>query len=312
MGDPARPLDFAAALDPGIGADVHRSLDEHIIPVHVDVEPGPDLGKDFPARHLDAPQGAAHQLLVGLPIVTDAADIHPMERQFDGTECNPVLDQGREQLPADIVHGSVWNPFNDFRLEQVDPRVDQGRPGLVHAGLFLERGDEPALIADHDPVFGQRLPGNPFHHDARLCAGLPVLAQRRGQVQVNDGIPAHHQEGVVEEAAEFLDPLDAPGRPEGFPDQFTVLDMALEGIADADAPAPAVAEIGLDGFGQVAYVHHDIGEAVPGKLLDEVFHHRFADDGNHRLGQFVGERPDPGALPGSKNHGFHRLNPAGG
>jgi len=39
-------------------------------------------------------------------------------------------------------------------------------------------------------------------------------------------------------------------------------------------------------------------------VFHQIFHHRLAQDRNHRFGQILRQRSDPRALPGGKDHAF--------
>ena len=66
------------------------------------------------------------------------------------------------------------------------------------------------------------------------------------------------------------------------------------------------AEVVLDLLSQVGDVHHDFGEAVLPQQLQQKLHHGFLQDGDHRLGDRVGDRPHTGPLTGRQDHRLHR------
>jgi hypothetical protein len=54
----------------------------------------------------------------------------------------------------------------------------------------------------------------------------------------------------------------------------------------------------------VGDIHHDLGNAVTGEVLDQVFHDRLAQNGNHRFGEVTGKWTHAGALPRRQYHAF--------
>ena len=131
-----------------------------------------------------------------------------------------------------------------------------------------------------------------------------MLRQGGGDVQVNQGIAAQHQGGFIKEAAEVLDAAHAAGRSHGARQNVAVFANALVGVANLHAPAATVAKIFFNLVVVVSHVDHDFGDAVAGQVLDQVFHHRFAQNRHHRLGQVPCERAHAGALAGGQNHAF--------
>ncbi len=131
-----------------------------------------------------------------------------------------------------------------------------------------------------------------------------LFGQGGGDVQIDDGVAAHHQGGFVEEAGEILDAAHAASRALRLGHDFAVLAHAFVRIADLDAPARAIAKVVLDLPVVVGHVDHDLPDVVPRQVFDQVFEHGLAKDGDHRLGHALGERTDAGSLPRSEDHGF--------
>ena len=89
--------------------------------------------------------------------------------------------------------------------------------------------------------------------------------------------------------------------------------MAFKGVTNLDPPAATIAKITFYRMGKVTDVHHDLVESVTTQLFNQVFHDRFTQDRDHRLGHLVGQWTHPGALPGRQYHRLHCLgaHPAG-
>jgi hypothetical protein len=104
--------------------------------------------------------------------------------------------------------------------------------------------------------------------------------------------------------AEILNPAHAPRRTKRLGQDIAMLINTFVGITDIDAPTMTIAEILLDLAMVVGNIDHDVGNTVPGQMFDQVFHHRLAENGNHRLGQILGQRPNASPLTGRENHSF--------
>ena len=77
---------------------------------------------------------------------------------------------------------------------------------------------------------------------------------------------------------------------------------ALIGITDLDAPTMSIAKVVLDLPVIEGHVDHDLAHTIAAQVLDDVFHHRLAQDRHHGLWGLLGERTDSGSLPRRQNH----------
>ena len=131
-----------------------------------------------------------------------------------------------------------------------------------------------------------------------------VLGQGRTNVEVDDGVATEHQGGFVKKAAEILDAPHAAGRAHGAGQDFAVLAHPLVGVANLHTPAMTVSKVVLDLPVVERHVDHDLLDAVPGQVLDDVLQHRLTQNGHHRLGCLFGEGANAGPLPGRQDHCF--------
>jgi hypothetical protein len=131
-----------------------------------------------------------------------------------------------------------------------------------------------------------------------------VLCQCGRDVQIDDGVAAQHDGGVVKKAGEILDTAHATRRPQGLVHDFTVLTTPFVAVAHLNPPAVAVAEVAFDFPVVVRHVDHDFAHIVAGELLDDEFKDWLAQDGNHGLGHALRERTNAGALACGQDHGF--------
>ncbi|MNP98347.1 hypothetical protein D3C85_109620 [compost metagenome] len=111
-----------------------------------------------------------------------------------------------------------------------------------------------------------------------------MFEQGRLDVEVDQGVAAQHDGGFIEKVTELLDLLHAAGRSQRLGHDFArVIRVTFEGIADLHAELVPLAEILLDFFMQITDINHDFGNAVTGQVLDQVSHHRLAQDRYHRF-----------------------------
>ena len=170
--------------------------------------------------------------------------------------------------------------------------------------FFLEGLNAAFCIGHHNAIAADVGQGHIQRHHAGQGAFGLVLRQGGGDVQVNQGIAAQHQGGFVKEAAEVLDAAHTAGRSHGAGQNVAVFAHALVGVANLHAPAATVAKIFFNLVVVVSHVDHDFGDAVAGQVLNQVFHHRFAQNRHHRFGQVPCEWAHAGALAGGQNHAF--------
>ena len=83
-----------------------------------------------------------------------------------------------------------------------------------------------------------------------------------------------------------------------------MLFLTLERVAQLHAPSVAVTKILLNLAVVVGHVDHDLLDAVVGQVFDKVFHHRLAQNRDHRFREVLGEWAHAGALPRRQNHAF--------
>jgi hypothetical protein len=142
------------------------------------------------------------------------------------------LHQLREQVGADVEGHAAGNEVQHLRFEDVDAGVDHVAGGLIHRRLFLEGAHPPIGVGHHHAVAAHLLAGHPLGDQAGHGSFGLVAPHRFSEVQVDQGIAAEHHKGVIEEALEVLDLLEATGGAHGIADQFAVFDAAFEAVGD--------------------------------------------------------------------------------
>ena len=131
-----------------------------------------------------------------------------------------------------------------------------------------------------------------------------MLEQGGADIEIDDRIAADHQRGFIKKSAEVLNGLHATRRSFGFGQDVAVVIYPFEGVTDIYAPAATIAEILLDFLVVVRHVNHDLGDAMTRQMLDQVFHHRLAQNGHHRFWQVFRQRANPSALASGQYHCF--------
>ena len=66
------------------------------------------------------------------------------------------------------------------------------------------------VIRDNDSVTGDTVAGDLTHHDTGDRSRLPVLTEHCPEIQIDNGVTADDDKGIVEKSAIILDPADTP------------------------------------------------------------------------------------------------------
>ena len=215
-----------------------------------------------------------------------------------------MCDQLREQLRADVIHLPGGYQGQCCGLENIDAGTGQGRLGLGWLRFFL-KGLDPAVGPSHHDTVVRHIGKRHVHGDQAGNRSLVlVFGQRGANVQVNQRVAAQHHGGLVKKATEILDAPQTTGRAHRARQYLAVVTHAFVGVTDLHTPAVTIAKVFLNFLVVPSHIHHDLGDAVAGQVLDQVLHHRLAQNRHHGLGQVTRERPHAGASPGCQNHAF--------
>ena len=260
--DHGRANDGGSVFDLGHAAHVNGPGHVDLIPVGGHIQARIDPWTHLFARNFDLAHLALEHAADRLPVVGHLADIHPLEFHRQGVEGSPGCHQLGEQVGADIKRLVAGNEIQHLRLKDVDARVDHVAGGLIHLRLLLEGAHPAIVVGDHDAVAAHLVAGDPFGDQAGEGAFGFMALHRFGEIEVDQGVPAEHDEGVVEEALEVLNLFESTGGTHGIADQFAVFDAAFKAVGNFDAETLTIAEVILDLLSQVGDVHHDFGKAV--------------------------------------------------
>ena len=259
---------------------------------------GEGLGGPDPTLTL----GQAHvQLYLAGQSVTGAVQIGlavphvpPVALQGQAEEGGALPEHGGEQVLAEVPGRPLGDPVHCGGGENIDAGVDLVSEHLAPPRL-LHKALHPAVLpGEHQAVLQGRLVV--VQSQCGLGPPLPVELHQGGQVQVADTVPADDQKVLVPQLVHAA--FYAACRPQRF----------LLGEPGQPPPQPfPAAEIVHDGLGLVAQGYAQLGDAVGSQQIDNVLHHRPAQQRGHGLGTAQRQRPQPGPLTARHYDRFHLL-----
>ena len=218
-------------------------------------------------------------------------DVLPVAVGHVAVQRPAVLECAGEHFAGEVDRAALGDPLEDLGLEDVDPGIDGVAEHLPPAGLLQEALDAAVLTGDDDAELERVL--DRAEGDGGQRRVLLVEGDDLGQVDVGQHVTRDHDEAL----GQLLHGVaHRPGRAER---------RLLGGVRHADPELAAVAEVAADRVGQERDGDDDFGDAVPPQERHDVFHHRPADEGQHRLGQVRGLRAQAGALAAGHDDGLH-------
>ncbi len=129
-----------------------------------------------------------------LQVALGSADVEPVPAGLVAEQA--LADQGREHVALDRDPGSGGRHLVEHvALEDVGAGVDQVGVDLVRAGLLDELAHRQVGVAPDQPVGRRILDSDQGQGGPR--AGLLVLAQLGGQVDVGEDVAVEHEEAVA-------------------------------------------------------------------------------------------------------------------
>ncbi len=253
--------------------------------------PGADLGQQQIQLDL-AVQGVGGGLEIGARV----PHVPPVAVGGVAVEGRPLLQQGREQLPGEVIGGVRRDALQHRGGEEVDAGVDQVGEHLSPARL-LQKPLHPSPLAQLHQAVLQGVPLPVEQQGGRPAPG-PVAGIAVPQVEVADAVPGEHQEVLLPQ--ERLRLPDPAGGAHGLP---------LHKIVQLHPPGGAVPEVVLNHLGQIAQGDGHLVKPVFAQQQQNMLQHRPPEDGHHGLGALQRQRPQPGPLPARQDHSFHPAHP---
>ena len=217
-------------------------------------------------------------------------------------EGHVVLEQGREDVEREVDRVAVGEVVEDLRAERVDHAVDEVGERLGRVGLLLEALDAPVGVGDDHAVLADV--GDLLDAERRNAAVGPVGVGELRQVGVGERVAGEDEEDVVVAAGEEVgDVADAARGPE---------QLLLAAVADRRRRAGAVAA-GAASTASGNQCRLAITSSTPwsASSRDELLDDRAVADRHDRLGDLVGDRPQPRAEARRHDHRSHRRQPSG-
>ena len=275
-GSPGRDGDVGAddgPVDPGVGCDVYRR-------------------NDHAAGDVATPPVQVEQPPVGLQqTVRRAAVVQVVD--FKGDQAFALFHhplQGVRQLI--LVPGPSAGPYQGFQSfherprtgETVDPGDREIRHGMI--GFLHQPGDPPAF--DLDQSVPAQVTGDPLDADGVAAR----LVGKESEIRKIDDVSQQDQKRLVVH--------EVPAQVHGVsdPERLALHDVpGFEVVTPVDEPA--------DGVTRWRDHQHDVADTHAGNLVEQVFQHRLAGDGNHGLGGIQREGVQSAAAASDGNDGFH-------
>ena len=136
--------------------------------------------------------------------------------------------------------------------------------------------------------------------DGRGGAPLLVGGEQRAQVEVGEDVAVEREEALAEVRAELVGgKADRAGGAQR---------LGLGDVADPRPGALFVAERFAQDVGQEPTGEDDFLDPVAGQPLDHVGEKGAIDQGQRRLRDGRGQRPEPGPFAADEDDGLHRLS----
>ena len=173
------------------------------------------------------------------------------------------------------------------RRQGVDAAVDLALDG----GLLLEADDPVAVAldaAERDGVDVAPDADRGHRPEARVRIEQPA------DVRARDEVAVHQQDRLGRRLGQQAERAGGAER------------LVLAQVVDAGAEPRSVLEVILDDVAQVVHRDRDAGDARPHEVQDRPLEDRPAGDAQHRLGDGLGQRPQPDALAAGHDHGVGR------
>ncbi len=226
---------------------------------------------------------------------------------FEVTDVAPVVlgdvaehrfaffQQEREQVFRKVALFVGWQVFQDFRFEDVGPRID--RIGENLAGRrFLQKSLNPLFLVGNDDAKLNGV-GNVCQYQRGFGTFFFVKFNGSGQIEVGDAVAANHQKRIVEK---FFNIFNAACGAEGL--------IFLNGIGHLHAKVAAVLEVIPHDIGQIMDGCDHFPNVMPSEQIDNMLGNGTIQYRHHRFGEIAGERSQPRSRSSRHQHCSHKLS----
>ena len=250
--------------------------------------------------HLPVRQGKSDLVIkdigVDITVTMGVANITPIPFDATAPQIDPYLHQGWKKVFGKIVVGLLWDILQDLRFQDIDTRIDRIAEHLAPARFFQEFFDSSTAVGDNNPKI-QRI----LHRgkgNAQFCLFFVMVINNCIKVEIGHQIAADNNKVFVLEVLFRI--FDRTGS--------TVIVIG-DNIVDSHAQFFAVLKIIPDHVGHKVKQYHKLFDTYRLEASDNVLHHRFVDNRQHRLGHRVCQRLDSGSESSCHYDGFHLLPP---
>jgi len=279
--DPALDLDPVAekdgAVQLGIRGDVH-------------ILAAPERRAPLGAQGLH-PHAPLEQIVRSAHVLGEVADVAPVAAGDVAVHRVAAPHQEREEILGKVKVHARLEMAEDLGLQHIDAGVHRIGDDLAPGGLFLELGDAALVVQDDDAVL-ERV-GHAVEGQGGQRPLLAVVLDHRAEVDVGHGVPADHEEGIVQQRLGLLDA--AGGAERGL----------FDAVGDVHAHGRAVPEKVLDVLGHVLQGDDDIDHPVPLQEIEDVADNGLVHHRDHGLGAVQSEGTQPRAGSTGHYHCFH-------
>ena len=237
-------------------------------------------------------QSAVQGVGTAAVVVLRRADITPVACHYLPVKRRAFPEQLREQITPE-VEGPLGDALHRSGREYVDARIDQVRHHLRPVRLF-DKAADISLPVHHRKTVAQRYFFCREGKRGRRAVFLMGMHQKP-EVVIAGGVGGDDEEVLV---------------PIKIPTVFYAARRAeilrLYAVLELHAEFPPIAEMGHDFPGPVVQRRADLCIAVFPQQLDDVLHHRPAQDRHHGFRVLPRHRTQPRPQTARKDHCLHR------
>ncbi len=262
----------------------------------LDERPGRD---DAPRRLLvhglqhDVGAQAAQHVELRLAISLRGAGVDPVGARLEREDA-PGGDEGRKDLALDRDPPADRDGGEHRRLEDVGAGVDQVGGRFARRRL-LDEGDHAALVVGRHDAVGRGLLDR-GQRDRRPGAHLVVESEQFAEIEVGQDVAVDDDQPLPADPGPLRREADRAGGVEG---------RLLDGVGERHSRDLAARERCDKGLRAVAEGEHRLAHAVAREPLENAGDDRPPRDGEHRLGDVQGQRPQSRALAADEDESPH-------
>ena len=266
-------MDDHAALDLDLVTQENRTI-KLGIRGNLDVFAYPHIAADVPTQILSLDAMVEH-VPASAHVFTNIPHIGPIATSHVAVQGATRFQQLRKDVLAPICGHTLLYEVQHRGIDHIDAGVHRIRDHFAPRWFFKELGDSAVGIGDDYAIF--QGVGYAIESQGGLGAFCLVVGDNLLQVDVGHGVAADDEERLIEK---FLGILDTTRRTQG---------RFLNCVMDLHAQAATIPKIALDHFGHEVEGDHNFCDALALEKIQDVAHHRFGNQRDHRFGATNGQ-----------------------